>query len=97
MTNDIRLKSISFMNMDDGIHVCPTCHVQIGEGEDHCLNCALCESEYEIEALKEMLNELIDANYGIQVHHIGDGDGLSEEMADKVKVYWQAHLGRKRD
>ena len=52
MTDDIRLKSISFMNMDDGIHVCPNCHVQVGEGEDHCLNCALYESEQQIETLQ---------------------------------------------
>lgn len=50
----------------------------------------------EVEALREMLNELIDCHYGIKVHHIGDGDGLSKEMTGKIKAHWQAHLGRER-
>jgi len=51
----------------------------------------------DVEALKEMLNELIDCHYGVAVHHIGDGDGLSKEMTEKIKAHWQAHLGRKRE
>ena len=48
-----RKRAVFFMDMQDGIPVCPDCKVQVGEGEDHCINCALSESEFEIEGLRK--------------------------------------------
>jgi hypothetical protein len=50
----------------------------------------------ENEASKEMLNELLDCHYGAKTHHIGDGDGIHDEMAEKLRAYWEAHLAKGR-
>lgn len=50
-----RMKAVFCVDQQDGIPICPDCKVQIGEGEDHCLNCALYECEIELDALKKAL------------------------------------------
>jgi hypothetical protein len=45
----MRKKAVYTINSDDGIPICCVCKLQIGEGDDNCLNCALYESEQEIE------------------------------------------------
>ena len=91
-----RMKAVFFVDEQDGIPICPDCKVQIGEGEDHCTNCAFYEAEAEIVGLREMLNEILDCHYGVATHHIGDGDGIPDEMAEKIRAYWDAHLKRER-
>ena len=49
-----RKKALFFVDEQDGIPICPDCKVQIGEGEDHCMNCALYESEQQIEKLHSL-------------------------------------------
>ena len=44
--------------------------------------------------LEEMLVELLDSHYGMATHHIGDGDGIPDEMAEKIKAYWADYLAR---
>lgn len=44
----------------------------------------------EIIDLREMLHELLDSHYGMASHHIGDGDGIGEDMAEKIRAYWDA-------
>lgn len=50
----------------------------------------------ENETLQELLNELIDCHYGVATHHIGDGDGLSDEVAEKLRNYWDAIINEKQ-
>ena len=59
------------------------CHLERGEIAD------------EVAQLEEMLNELIYCHYGVATHHIGDGDGIPDEMAENIRAYWEYHLGRK--
>ena len=42
------------------------------------------EREHE-EAVWAFL-EVIDAHYGASYHHIGDGDGITLENADKIRA-----------
>lgn len=52
--------------------------------------CPICErDEYysRMVSANTMLVELIDAHYGVSYHHIGDGDGISKEMADKLREF----------
>ena len=46
------------------------------------------ELEDKNAEMGEMLNELIDSHYGMATHHIGDGDGIPDEMAEKIRIYW---------
>ncbi len=48
-----RMKAVFCVDQEDGIPICADCKVQIGEGEDHCLNCALYEAEEEIRVLQK--------------------------------------------
>ena len=50
------------------------------------------DKETQAARLEEMLNELIDCHYGVATHHIGDGDGIPDKMAEKIRGYWEAHL-----
>ena len=57
-----RIKSSSYQNPDDGIHLCSYCHLQLGEGSVECINCALAEFEDErVEWKKGGYYELIMA------------------------------------
>ena len=65
--------------------------------DEYCKACVpgtdyLCERHASVDDLEKMLNEVLDAHYGVATHHIGDGDGISPEMAEKIKVYWRKHL-----
>jgi len=53
-----RLQSISDINSDDGTHTCSYCHLQLGEGEDNCMNCALFQHEFEKEMLIKLYEEI---------------------------------------
>ena len=44
-----RMRAVYLIDNQDNIPACPDCKVQIGEGEDHCTNCALYECEIELE------------------------------------------------
>ena len=46
-------KSVFVVDAEDGIPICPDCKVQIGEGADHCKNCALYELEYAITGFED--------------------------------------------
>lgn len=48
-----------------------------------------------IEQLTRMLANVIDANYGTDVHDIGNGDGLSPEEAAEIQTWWQEYLDSK--
>ena len=50
------------------------------------------DKEAQTARLEEMLNELIDCHYGVATHHIGDGDGIPDKTAEKIRDYWEAHL-----
>ena len=51
----------------------------------------------DAEAMACAFFELIDAHYGGSIHHIGDGDGLSEDQVKIIKdlyvkykdAYWK--------
>ena len=60
--------------------------------DDRTLERRLEAKDKLIAELVEMLNELIDCHYGAATHHIGDGDGIPDEMAEKIRSYWTAHL-----
>lgn len=49
----------------------------------------------EVDNLRRMLVNVIDANYGTTVHDIGNGDGLAETEAAEIREFWQAYLERK--
>jgi hypothetical protein len=36
-----------------------------------------------------MLHDLLDAHYGGQAHHIGDGDGIPENRAIVLREWWK--------
>lgn len=69
-SNPLRIRAVYTIDSQDGLPICPDCKVQIGEGEDHCPNCALYACEMEIVGLRKrvatsryaylenMLNEL---------------------------------------
>ena len=50
-----------------------------------------------IARLEEMLIELIDCHYGAAIHHIGDGDGIPSNMAEKIKAYWADKIKEFKD
>ena len=66
-----RLRSISDINSDDGTHTCSYCHLQLGESEDKCMNCALFQLEYQNEglwAIRDSLTELLEPD---EPHDLG--------------------------
>lgn len=48
--------------------------------------------ESEAGKLKRMLATVLDANYGTSYHHIGDGDGIPENDAEEIRLWWKDHL-----
>jgi hypothetical protein len=56
----MRKKAVYTINSDDGIPICCVCKLQIGEGDDNCLNCALYESEQEIERIESVKERAIN-------------------------------------
>lgn len=45
------------------------------------------------EELEEMLDSVLDAHYGSETNHIGDGDGLSDDEANKLRSWYSIRLG----
>ena len=39
---------------DTGLAICTDCHLQLGEGMDNCVNCALAEYEYDVPKLERV-------------------------------------------
>lgn len=52
------------------------------------------EREREMQAVEEMLSTMIDASVGASYHHIGDGDGIPEEEAEKIRQWAKARYER---
>lgn len=48
---------------------------------------AIVSGEVTFSVLDEMFRRLIDAHYGTDLHHIGDGDGLTGEEAEDIRRY----------
>lgn len=48
----------------------------------------------EWERLRRMLSTVIDANYGTDYHHIGNGDGIPEPQAKEIADWWRGELER---
>lgn len=44
--------------------------------------------------VEDMLETIIDCHYGTSGHHIGDGDGIPEGEADRIRQWWEARLER---
>jgi len=82
-----RMKAIFFVDEQDGIPICPDCKVQIGEGEDHCINCALYEAEFEIEGLR---GEIEHANsFDSTASHFDHCEDRSwGSLTDEQRQYW---------
>jgi hypothetical protein len=38
------------------------------------------------QTLEDSFLELIDAHYGASLHHIGDGDGIEHEQAERLRT-----------
>ncbi len=50
---------------------------------------------FAAERYREMLAEVIDANYGTASHHIGDGDGMDEGRAEEIRGFWEEYIAEK--
>lgn len=44
------------------------------------------------DKLERMLVTVIDANYGISYHDIGNGDGITETDAEEIRLWWKSRL-----
>ncbi|MDD5358265.1 MAG: hypothetical protein PHX80_03910 [Candidatus Nanoarchaeia archaeon] len=43
------------------------------------------------ESIVKQFFNLIDAHYGMSLHHIGDGDGISKEDADEIRKLYASY------
>ena len=68
-------------------------YLELGE-ENASLTEKVERLEKENEAVCVMLDNVLDANYGVAVHHIGDGDGLDDAQAEELRTYWHNRLQR---
>lgn len=45
----------------------------------------------DAEKIVGMFFDLVDAHYGSAVHHIGDGDSIDKETADKMREMYNEY------
>lgn len=50
----------------------------------------------KLELVESMLENLIDAHYGTSLHHIGDGDGLSDDDAAEIREWMEQRQDENR-
>lgn len=62
-------------------------HCTVRDNLKECIKteCSIHENWY-VSKLHDVILGLIDAHYGTSLHHVGDGDGLTEVEADNIKT-----------
>lgn len=52
--------------------------------------------ELETDRLRKLLFAVLDAHYGTDLHHVGDGDGIPEWQADELREFYDEEMVRRR-